>query len=101
MACRAVRRTITAPIVRLVIGTHWIVRANGRALEGAVQDAGESWRGSNKATKGALCPSSCRINQDAASVGRAAGHTRQGINALLQRARWIAAVQRDFRHERM
>ena len=101
MACRAVRRTIATSVVRLVIGAYWIVRADGRALESTPQDAGKSWRGTNKAAEGALCPRRRRINQDAAPVRSAAGRARQGIDALLQLACWIPAVESDFRHERV
>jgi hypothetical protein len=85
VACRAVRRAIATSVVRLVIGTYWIVRTNCRALESAAKDGGESRRRSNKAAEGALCPRGRRINQDSAPVGGAAGNAGQNIDALLQR----------------
>jgi hypothetical protein len=56
VACRTVGRTIATSVVRLVIGAHGIVRTNCRPLESAAQDGGKSWRRSNKAAEGALCP---------------------------------------------
>jgi ABC-type uncharacterized transport system substrate-binding protein len=55
--------------------------------------------GDEAAAKCALCPRRCRINQNSAPVGNTPGRTRQGIDAFFQRARWIAAVERDFSHE--
>jgi hypothetical protein len=39
VACRAVRRTIATSVVRPVIGAHWIVRTDRRALLSAAQVA--------------------------------------------------------------
>ena len=69
MACRAVRRTIATSVVRLVIGAHRIVRADGRALESVAQDAGKSRRRSDEAAERALCSRGRRVNQDSAPVG--------------------------------
>jgi hypothetical protein len=75
MARGAVRRTIAAPVIRLVVSAHWIIRADGRALESAAKDAGKAWRRPDKAAKGALRPRCCSINQNSTPVGSAARRT--------------------------
>ena len=72
--------------------------ARSRALR---RMCGKSWRRSDKTAEGALRPRGCRINQDSAPVGGAAGSAGQDIDALLQRARRVAAVEGDLRHERV
>jgi hypothetical protein len=101
MAGRSVCRTIAAPIVWLVIGAHRIVRADSRSIESVTQDADKSRRCSDETTQRALRSGGCRVNQDPASVGSSPGRAGQDIDALLQRARRIATVECDFRHERM
>jgi hypothetical protein len=61
MACCAVRRAIAAPVVWLMIGAYRIVRADGRALESAPQDASKSRRRTNKTAQSTLCTRSRRI----------------------------------------
>ena len=101
MACRAVRRAVSAAVVGFVIGAHWIIRADGCALENIAQDAGKSRRRSNEAAERALRSGGRRVNQDSTPGRGAAGRAGQGIDALLQRACRVAAVEGDFRHKRV
>jgi hypothetical protein len=42
---------VSAAVIRLVVGTHRIVRADDHALEGIAQDAGKSWRRPDEAAE--------------------------------------------------
>ena len=69
MAGRAMGRAVAASVVRLVIGAHRIIGADGHALERAAQDAGKSRGRSHKAAERALRSRGRRVNQNSASVG--------------------------------
>ena len=92
-------RSISAPVIRFVIGANRIIGANPQALQGTVEDMRKSGSSRDEAPKRALGAGACRINQYAASVEIAPSpRAGEGVNPLFQRARRIPALHGDFRH---
>ena len=92
--------TVAAAVVGLVVGADWIVGADGGALQCTAKNMRKAGHGPHQAAQGALRPRGGGVDQDAEAARRSA-NAGQGIDTLLERARRIAAVERDLRHQRM
>lgn len=100
MACRAVGGSISAPIIRFMIGTHWVVGANPQAVQSAIEDVCKSRGRRDKAPESALRAGARCIDKYPTAVDlAAASHTGQRVDSFLQRTGRVAAIESDFCHQ--
>ena len=72
MACCAVGGSISAPIIRFMIGAHRVVGANPQAVQGALENVSKSRSRRDETAKCALRTCARRIDKYSAAVDVAA-----------------------------
>ena len=95
-------RSISAPVIRFVIGANRIIGANPQALQGTVEDMRKSGSSCDEAAERPLGTRGGSVDQYATAIEIApSARAGQGVNPLFQRARRIPALHGDFRHQCM